>query len=310
MLLSVIFSFKNEEAVIPELIRRLEDALLKTGGDYEIIFVNDASTDASLELLLNYREKNSKIKIITMSRTFGITPCLIAGIKHAKGDAVVYMDADLQDPPELIPTLLQKYKEGFDVVHTTRTRRKGENPIKMWITRRAYNIINFFSEIPIPENTGDFKLISRRAVDQLLTLNECDPFMRGLVRWIGFKQVSVFYEREARFAGKTKFSLLKSLNPAKEFIRGITTFSERPLYLSLYMGFLVSFSAFVYLISIIVERVFFGMHRPGWPAMMVTLLFLGGIILIMIGVLGIYIGKMHIAIKNRPLYIIERTVGF
>jgi dolichol-phosphate mannosyltransferase len=210
----------------------------------------------------------------------------------------------------LIPTLLQKYKEGFDVVHTTRTKRKGENPIKMWITRRAYNVINFFSEIPIPENTGDFKLISRRAVDQLLKLNECDPFMRGLVRWIGFKQVSVLYEREARFAGKTKFSLLKSLNPGKEFIRGITTFSERPLYLSLFMGFFVSFCAFVYLISIIIERVFFGMHRPGWPAMMVTLLFLGGIILIMIGVLGIYIGKMHIAVKNRPLYVIEKIIGF
>ena len=310
MLVSVVFSFKNEEAVIPELIRRLEATFSKVDFDYEIIFINDASTDASLELLLTIRERNQKIKIITMSRTFGITPCLIAGIKHAQGDAVVYMDADLQDPPELIPVLLQKYNEGFDVVHTTRTKRKGENPLKMWITRRAYNIINLFSEIPIPENTGDFKLISRRAIDQLLKLNEYDPFMRGLVRWIGFKQVSVFYERDARFAGKTKFSLLKSLNPGREFIRGITTFSERPLYLSLYMGFFVSFCAFIYLTSIIIERIFFGMHRPGWPAMMVTLLFLGGIILIMIGVLGIYVGKIHIAAKNRPLYVIEKTIGF
>lgn len=310
MLLSVVFSFKNEEPVLPELIRRIEAVLTKIDFEYELVFVNDASSDASLEVLLNFREKNQRIKVINMSRTFGVTPCVIAGIKHAKGDAVIYMDADLQDPPELIPVLLQKYKEGFDVVHTTRTKRKGENPIKMWATRRAYNIINFFSEIDIPQDTGDFKLISRRAVDQIIKLNEYDPFMRGLVRWIGFKQTFVFYEREARFAGKTKFSLFKSLNPGNEFIRGITNFSERPLYLSLFIGFFVSFCAFVYLISIIIERVFFGMHLPGWPAMMVTLLFLGGIILLMMGVLGIYIGKMHTTLKNRPLYIIESRIGY
>jgi glycosyltransferase involved in cell wall biosynthesis len=310
MLLSLVFSFKNEEKVLPELVRRVENALSKTAWDYEAIFVNDASTDASLELLLTMREKNNRIKIINMSRTFGVTPCVIAGMKHAKGDAVVYMDADLQDPPELLPMLLQKYKEGFDVVHTTRTKRKGENPLKMWITRRAYDTINLFSEIDIPQNTGDFKLVSRRAVAHIVALNEYDPFMRGLVRWVGFKQTFVPYEREARFAGKTKFSLFRSLNPAKEFIRGVTSFSETPLYLSLFSGFFVSIGAFFYLIKIVVERVVLHIHNPGWPAMMVTMLFLGGTVLFMIGVLGIYMGKIHSAIKQRPPYIIESTAGF
>lgn len=309
MLLSIVFSFKNESDVLPELTRRVENTLATIGCDYEMVFVNDASTDSSLEQLLTLREKNKKIKIINMSRTFGVTPCVIAGMKHAKGDAVVYMDADLQDPPELIPVLFQKYKEGYDVVHTTRTKRKGENFLKMLITRRAYNIINFFSEIPIPENTGDFKLISRRAVNQLLTLNEYDPFMRGLVRWIGFKQIFVLYERDARFAGKPKFSIFKSLNPVKEFIRGVTSFSEIPLYLSLFLGFFVLIGAFCYLIRIIIERVFFKIHNPGWPAIMVTMLFLGGTVLFMIGVLGIYLGKIHSAIKQRPPYLIESTVG-
>jgi polyisoprenyl-phosphate glycosyltransferase len=309
MLLSVVFSFKNEAEVLPELTRRVENALATIDGDYEIVFVNDASTDASLEQLLALREKNNKIKIINMSRTFGVTPCIIAGLKHSKGDAVVYMDADLQDPPELLPVLLRKYKEGFDVVHTTRTKRKGENPLKMWITRQAYKVINFFSEINIPQNTGDFKLISRRAVDKLLQLHEYDPFMRGLVRWIGLKQAFVLYERDSRFAGQTKFSLLKSINPAKEFIRGVTSFSEIPLYFSLFLGFFVSICAFVYLLRIIIERVFLKIHNPGWPAIMVTMLFLGGTVLFMIGVLGIYLGKIHSAIKQRPLYLIESTVG-
>lgn len=309
MVLSVVISFRNEEEVIPELIRRLDTAIAKTAWNYEIIFVNDASTDASLEVLLSEHKKNQRIKIITTSRSFGVAPCLLAGMRHATGAAVVYMDADLQDPPELIQVLLQKFEQGFDVIHTTRTKRKGENLVKMLITRLAYKIIHAFSNIDIRENSGDFKLLSRRAVDWLVTLNEYDPFMRGLVRWIGFKQISVPYEREARLIGETHFSLLRSLTPAREFIRGITAFSEGPLYLSLFLGFFVSLGAFWYLSLIIIQRVFFGIHNPGWPAIMVTMLLLGGIILFTIGVLGIYVGKIHSAIKNRPSYIIESLVG-
>jgi dolichol-phosphate mannosyltransferase len=309
MLLSVVFSFRNEEDVLPELVRRLRATLTPLDLSYELVFVNDASTDGSLELLLKLHEDDPRIKVINMSRRFGVAPCVIAGLKHASGDAVVYMDADLQDPPELIPQLLKKFEEGHDVVHTTRTKREGENPLKMWLTRQAYRTINAVSDIDIPMNTGDFKLMSRRAVNQLLKLGEYDPFMRGLVRWIGFKQAQVFYERDRRFAGETHFSLLRSINPIREFIRGLTSFSELPLYFALVVGFIVSAGAFAYLAEIVITRVFLGMHRPGWPAMMVTMLFLGGTILFTIGILGIYIGRIHQDIKRRPPYIIESKIG-
>jgi dolichol-phosphate mannosyltransferase len=234
----------------------------------------------------------------------------MAGFRHARGDAVIYMDADLQDPPELIPTLVEKWQNGAEVVHTTRTRRKGEHPVKMWLTRQAYRIINWVSDIDIPANTGDFKLLSRRALDHLLLLEENDPFMRGLARWIGFKQEQVFYEREARYAGTTHFSLLRSLNPIREFVRGLTSFSSLPLYFALVVGFAVSMGAFAYLLYILFTRLFLGMHLPGWPAIMVTMLFLGGTILFTIGVLGIYVGRIHREIKRRPPYIIESVVGF
>jgi len=310
MLLSIVFSFRNEEEVLPELIRRVFNTLERLDIDYELIFVNDESTDGSLELLIKYREQDKHIKIINMSRRFGSAPCVLAGMKHAKGDAVIYMDTDLQDSPELIPTLLQKWKEGNDVVHTTRTKRKGENIFKIWLTKKAYRIINFVSDIDLTENTGDFKLLSRRAVDEVLKLKEHDPFLRGLSRWIGFKQVQVFYEREPRFAGETHYSIWRSINPAKEFIRGLTSFSSLPLYFALFMGFVVSCGAFGYLVYIIITRFFLGMHLPGWPAIMATMLFLGGTILFTIGVLGIYIGRIHQDIKKRPNYIVESMEGF
>lgn len=307
---SVVLSFRNEEEVIPELISRLHKVLKSLPTDYELIFVNDDSTDRSLELLMKHRKQDKNIKIINMSRRFGVAPCVMAGFRYAKGDAVIYMDADLQDPPELIPTLLRKWKEGADVVNTTRTKRKGESAFKIWLTKLAYSVINMAADIDIPQNTGDFKLLSRRAVDAVLSLDECDPFLRGLSRWIGFKQVQVYYERGPRFAGETKFSLWKNLNPYKEFIRGVTSFSALPLYYALFMGFIISLGAFVYLVYVIISRLFFGMHLPGWPAIMATILFLGGTILFTIGVLGIYIGKIHEDVKNRPRYIVESTIGF
>jgi len=315
MLLSVVLSFRNEEEVLDELIKRLENTLNPLDLEYELIFVNDSSTDGSLDILLEHRQQNKRIKIINVSRRFGVSPCVMAGFKHATGDAVVYMDADLQDPPELIPTLIEKWKEGADVVHTTRTKRKGESPFKIWLTRLAYKVINLISDIEVLEETGDFKLLSRRAVNELLRFKERDPFMRGLVLWIGLKQVQVFYEREPRFAGKTKFSLLRSLStnpgtPPREFIRGLTFISSVPLYFALLLGSTVSLGAFVFLIYIIIEKVFFGIGSPGWPAMMATILFLGGTILFTIGILGIYVGKIHREIKNRPLYIIESKIGF
>lgn len=310
MLLSIVFSFRNEADVLDELIERVRAALEPVDIEYEMIFVNDDSTDGSLELLKGFNKDDNRIKIVNMSRRFGVAPCTIAGFRHAKGDAVVYMDSDLQDPPELIPALIEKWKEGYDVVHTTRTGRRGENYFKMLLTGLAYRVINLVADIDIPRNTGDFKLMSRRALDEVIRLDEYDPFIRGLSRWVGFKQVQVYYEREERFAGQTHYSLFSTLNPVREFIRGVTSYSEIPLYFALVLGFMVSICSFFYLAYIVITRYFLGMHLPGWPAVMVTMLFLGGTILFTIGVLGLYIGKIHQEIKRRPHFIVESRIGF
>ncbi len=310
MLLSVVFSFRNEEDVIPELIKRMRRTLDPLKLDYELIFVNDASTDGSLELLLKYHQQDERIKILNLSRRFGLAPGIRAGLQHARGDAVVYMDADLQDPPELIPKLLEELKKGAEVVHTTRTKRKGENRFKMWLTKQAYRVINLVADIDIPQNTGDFKLLSRRALDELLQLREYDPFMRGLVRWIGFRQAQVFYEREQRYAGQTHFSLLRSINPVREFVRGLTSFSELPLYFALITGLLCCAGSLIYLLAVLVRRLFSGTHLSAGSAVIVIMLFLGGTILFAIGILGLYVGRMHQDVKNRPHYIVESKIGF
>ena len=308
-LLSVVFSFRNEAEVIPELVRRLQAALGPLPLRREFIFVNDSSTDASLATLMGLRETTApEIKIVNLSRRFGVTPGVLAGFHHARGDAVVYMDSDLQDPPELIPKLVAEWQNGAHVVHTTRTVRRGENPAKMALTRAAYRMINNMSDITLLENTGDFKLISRRALDEILKLNEFDPFMRGLVSWVGFKQAQVFYERDERFAGETKFSLLRSANPYKEFIRGLTLFSSLPLYFALFAGMLVSILSFLYLFFAIIASVLWHGSHVQWIAL--AMIFLGGTILFTIGILGIYVGKIHRDIKGRPNYIVSDTIGF
>ena len=311
MLLSVVLSFRNEAENLPEMIRRQEAVFAALGMPYELIFINDASTDNSLELLLKAREKNPAIKIINMARRFGVTPCVLAGFEKAKGDAVIYMDTDLQDPPELIPQLVEKWQAGSDIVHTTRTARKGENPVKMWLTRQAYKAINCFSDIVILENTGDFKLISRRAMTEILKLDEFDPFLRGLVSWVGFNQTQVFYEREARFAGKTKYSLFRSLNPYKEFLRGITLFSTVPLYLALFLGLAVSALSFVFFAAVVlVPLLLEGRSGLSWNHILLgNTLLMGGVILFTVGILGIYVGRIHRETIHRPRYIIREYIG-
>ncbi len=311
MLVSVVLSFRNEAENLPELIRREEAVFAGLGLPYELIFVNDASTDRSLEILLKAREANPAVKIINMSRRFGVTPCVLAGFEKAKGDAVIYMDTDLQDPPELIPQLVQKWRDGADIVHTTRTVRKGENAFKMWLTRQAYRAINGFSDITILQNTGDFKLISRRAMNEILKLDEFDPFLRGLVAWVGFRQEQVFYERDPRFAGETKFSLWRSLNPYKEFLRGITLFSTTPLYLALFLGLFVSFVSFLFFAALVLgPLVFRGQAGLSWNQLLLgSTLLMGGIILFTVGILGIYVGRIHRESIHRPRYIIDNYIG-
>jgi len=306
MLISFVFSFRNEESNLVELVRRVSDATKKIVDiDYEMIFVNDASTDSSLSLLLEM-QKTFPITIINMSRRFGVTPCVLAGFEYAKGDAVIYMDSDLQDPPELIGELIEKFRQGAHVVHTTRTEREGEGFVKLLITKFAYRIINRFSEIRLPENTGDFKLLSAQVVQRILNLKEYDPYMRGLSVWVGFKQVYVNYKREPRWSGQTKFPLF-SKGPVSEFLRGITAYSAAPLYAALLIGVISLIIAIVLFIYALITKLF-QLSTPGASGILIAVAFFSGIILITNGVIGIYIARIYYEVKGRPKYIIEDII--
>lgn len=301
--MSFIFSFRNEEENIIELLKRVKKQVNNIGDlNYECIFVNDASTDKSEELLLKLK-KNYPIILINMSRVFGTAPCVLAGFKEAKGDIIVYMDSDLQDPPELIEKMYTKFLEGVEVVHAKRLKRDGESFFKIWLTKKAYKIINLFSNIDIPENTGDFKMLSKRVVENILKLDEYDPFMRGLSVWVGFKQDFVYYDRDKRYAGKSQFPLF-SKNPSSEFVRGLTSFSAGPLFLSFAFGVIVCFFSIILIIYALVTK-FFGIAVPGVSGLLIAIAFFSGSILISNGVLGIYISKIFFQVKGRPKYIIK-----
>lgn len=303
-ILSIVFSFRNEEANLNNLIKRVNNSKKSLiNWELELIFVNDASTDNSLKILKDEQKLNN-IKILNMSRKFGQSACVLAGLEVSTGDAVVYMDSDLQDPPELIPKLIEKFNEGYDVVHTKRIKRLGENFFKMKITSLAYKIINLFSSIHLPEQVGDFKLLSRRAVKNILQINELDPYMRGLSLWIGFKQTYVDYIRESRFKGTTHFPLLANINPASEFLRGVTSFSSAPLYFSLLLGLIT----ILFSIGLLIYAVFLkitGNAVPGTSGILISISFFSGVILFTLGVIGVYISRIYNQVKGRPRYIID-----
>lgn len=317
--LSIVFSFYNEEENIVELVKKCQKVLNRLIAEeniktYELVFVNDASTDSSLELLLREREKDDNIKIINMSRNFGVSPCVMAGLQFCTGDAAIYMDSDLQDPPEIIPKMVEAWLKGADVVHTQRRSRQGESRFKLLITSLGYFILNkVISEVELLKETGDFKLISRKALKHLIALNEKRPFVRGLVCWVGFNQTFIEYERFSRFAGKTKFPII-SKGVIKNFLNSaLISFSEAPLYLSLLLGFGLSLFSFIYLFYVLLQKVLFPTLlpvTPGWTAIIAVILSLGGIQLLTIGILGLYISNIHQEVKKRPNYIVDNTVGF
>jgi len=308
-LLSVVLSFRNEAEVIPELIERLDRALTAASIDYELIFVNDASTDASLALLEKHRASNPRVKILNMSRRFGVAPCVIAGMRHAKGDAVVYMDADLQDPPELIPTLWARWREGNDVAYTVRTDRQGESRVKLAITRAAYRLIQRAASIELPIEAGDFKLLSRRVVDHLLSLDEQELYLRGLVAWVGFRQVAVPYERQPRAAGVTHFPLLASLGPVTALLAGITSFSHAPLVLCLVLGVVFGGLSKLTLLGMLVAWLV-GSPPSGAAALVAFGVLLWSTLLSGMGVIGLYLARIHRESLGRPRYIVESAIGF
>lgn len=306
MLFSIVFSFRNEEQNLSELVHRV-DAAMRSVPDagYEMIFVNDDSNDRSLEILQELRTR-FPVVIINMTRRFGVTPCVLAGFSHARGDAVIYMDADLQDPPELIPQMVERFRAGADVVHTTRTHRDGESAAKMWLTKQAYRTINVFSEIPLPENTGDFKLLSRKVVEEILRLSEYDPYMRGLSVWVGYRQEFVYYRRQPRFRGSTHMPLFGK-GPVKEFIRGLTAFSAAPLYISLVVGLLTSLLSAALIVYAVVIKLA-GIAAEGAPSILIAVAFFSGIILITNGLMGIYIARIYYEVKQRPRYLIREVI--
>jgi dolichol-phosphate mannosyltransferase len=294
-LVSVVLSFRNEAENIRALIGRLAGMFAGQPVDYELIFVNDASTDRSLEILIGEREQNPRVKILNMSRRFGVAEGVLAGMEAARGDAVVYMDADLQDPPEVIPELISRWQAGSDVVHTVRTRRHGESPFKMFATKMAYRIIQFGSAIELPVDAGDFKLLSRRAVDHLLRLREADPYLRGLVVWLGYPQVFVPYERDARHAGRTHFPFF-SRNPWKTFALGLTSFSFMPVYACLALaaaGFVLS-AALAFTEGLLAS----------------LFAFLWALLMTAVAVVGVYVIRIYKDVRGRPAFIVASRVGF
>ena len=307
-LISIVFSFRNEEKNIKELINRVHTAFKKVENyKYELVFVNDDSTDSSEQILENLQE-SYKIKIINMSRNFGVGPCVLAGFKHASGDCVIYLDSDLQDPPEIIPKLLIEFENGNDVVHTVREKRLGESSTKLFFTKLAYKIINGLSDINLPIEAGDFKLISKRALQKILSQKEFRPYIRGLSVWVGYKQSFVFYTREARAHGKSKFSLF-SQGPINEFINGVTSYSLKPLYVGIFLGFF-SLLTSIFLITYALFTKFNGLAVPGTTGILIATSFFSGILLFTLGLIGIYIARIFEQTRGREKYIIKEIKDF
>ena len=304
-MLSVIVPAYNEEEVLPAFHARLTTALAaipSLENSWEVVYVNDGSNDNTLQVLKEMQKLGGSIGIANLSRNFGKEAAMSAGLKLSRGDAVILIDADLQDPPELIGKMIDVWQQGADVVNMKRVSRQGETWFKKASAKWFYRVINGLSEVRIPENVGDFRLLSRRAVNALNLLPERNRFMKGLFAWIGYRQVEVEYDRHPRAAGQTKWPYFKLLNFA---IEGITGFSVVPLRLASYAGFLTAFSAFIYALFLLVKTLMIGESVKGFPTLILTILILGGLQLMAMGIIGEYLGRLFMESKNRPLYLLD-----
>ena len=300
--LSVVVPVYNEEAVLSEFHNRLAEVLNTMPVNAEIVYVNDGSSDKTIMLLHSLQGNDPRITILDLSRNFGKEIALTAGLDYARGDAIVVIDADLQDPPQLIPELFAQLKEGYDVVYAKRILRDGETALKKFTARAFYSLMQKIGRVRIPENTGDFRILSRRAVDSLKQLRENNRFMKGLFTWIGYPQKEVLYRRDPRYAGKTKYNYWRLLNFA---IDALTSFTTTPLKLSTYLGIITAIGSFIYSLIIVSKTLLYGEAVKGYPSLMVVILFLGGIQLVAIGIIGEYLGRMFDESKNRPLYFLK-----
>jgi glycosyltransferase involved in cell wall biosynthesis len=288
--------------VLTEFHKTVDEALSDTPVDLEIVYINDGSTDNTLDIINGLRSNDKRITLIDLSRNFGKEIALSAGLHKAAGDAVVIIDADLQDPPELIPELIKEWQNGYDVVYAKRTLRAGESLLKKTTSHFFHRLIQHVGKFTIPQDTGDFRILSRRAVNALNTFKEHHRFMKGLFAWIGFKQKAVLYQRDSRRAGQSKWNYWRLWNFALE---GITSFTIAPLKISTYIGSITALSAFGYGIYMVIETLLYGNEVPGYPSLIVIILMLGGIQLVAIGVLGEYLGRIFNETKQRPLYFIN-----
>ncbi|MBD1867504.1 glycosyltransferase family 2 protein [Cyanobacteria bacterium FACHB-471] len=305
--ISVVVPLHNEEPNIDYLFKQLTKVLEGLHLSYEIICVDDGSTDKTLQCLTEQRTHNAAIKILSLSRNFGKEIALSAGIDYATGNAIIPIDADLQDPPELIGELIAKWREGYDVVHATRRSRQGETWFKRFTASAFYRIIGRMSTVPIPRDTGDFRLLDRRVVEVLKQMPERTRFMKGLFAWVGFKNTAVLYDRAERYRGRTKWNYWRLWNFA---VDGITSFSSVPLKVWSYLGLALSLLAFLYASFLIIRTLILGVDVPGYASLMVAILFLGGVQLITLGIIGEYLGRVYEEVKRRPLYLVRDAYGF
>ena len=300
--LTVVVPAYNEAEVLEAFHRRLLAALADVGASFEVIYADDGSTDATPRILTQLRANDPRVAILRLSRNFGKEQAMSAGLQHSRGAATVVIDADLQDPPELIPAMLAAWRDGADVVDMRRRSRSGESWLKRATAHLFYRAINRLSEVPIPHDTGDFRLLSRRAVDALCEMPERNRFMKGLFAWIGFEHTSLLYDREPRAAGTSKWHYWKLWNFALE---GITSFSVGPLKVASYVGILTALLAFAYAAYFLIKTLLSGDPVPGFPTLIVVISFLGGLQLMAIGILGEYVGRIFLETKRRPLYLVE-----
>jgi dolichol-phosphate mannosyltransferase len=302
--LSVVIPLYNEEATVDELRRRLGEVLDRVEPDYEVLLVNDGSRDGTAEALRGIAETGSKWRAIHFSRNFGHQAAVAAGLRYATGQAVVVMDADLQDPPELLEQMLARWREGFEVVYAQRVSREREGPLKRGLAWLYYRVLRAVAPVDIPTDTGDFCLMDRKVVDQLIALPERNRYIRGLRAWVGFRQTSVQFERAPRFAGEPKYTFRKSLGLG---VNGIISFSKAPLRIATWLGLLVSLMSFVLVIVFVVEKLTRGFDIRGWASTVVIILFLGGVQLLTIGIIGEYLSRIYDEVKQRPLYVVRET---
>jgi dolichol-phosphate mannosyltransferase len=307
-LLSVIVPCFNEEAVILETHRSLVATLENIAeGSFELIYIDDGSRDTTLSILRKLQHADRRVRVIGLSRNFGHQIAVTAGLEHASGDAVVVIDADLQDPPEVILEMLDRWQQGVDVAYGVRSEREGETAFKLWTAKAFYRFINRLSDVAIPLDTGDFRLMDRKVVNALLAMPERDRFVRGMVAWVGYRQEPVYYRRAARRAGETKYPFKRMLAFATD---GVLSFSLVPLRLAIYMGIAVSGLALLGIVYALALRIFTDVWVNGWTLLFIAILFLGGVQLLFLGVMGEYLGRIYGEVKRRPLYLFDERLGF